>query len=48
MVAKAEQNQIAPQLLETTLAQLAKVEALLIELKQLEAENALKVPRTAD
>ena len=37
VVAKAEQNQISPQLLETTLTQLAKVEALLIELKQLEA-----------
>jgi hypothetical protein len=45
VVAKAEQNQISPQLLETTLTQLAKVEALLVELKQLEAENALKASK---
>jgi ankyrin repeat protein len=45
VVQKAEQNAISPPLLESTLATLEKVEALLIERKQLEAEAALKAAK---
>jgi hypothetical protein len=45
VVAKAEQHEIAPALLETTLAQLEKIETLLIERKQIEAEAALKAAK---
>lgn len=45
VLGKAEQNAISPQLLESTLAQLAKIEQLLVEFKQLEAENALKAAK---